>query len=229
MIELLFSIRTFVSACVLIFFLFKMAPRPKLTHDDYRKKVCLLCFNKTKKMFSLTDSYRHTIEKYIKPGLSVTDPTLPTALCHSCYTAVNERQRDIWDRKIHLFNHSTLSKLKPITRNSPDCDCRVCVIAKDRFHGKPPVGRPETAPVKETTVLKKCSFCLTQIGKGKLHQCTKGTRYANLRKIIDSPDDMTGEVIAANILKSKCNQVDNSCISLKQEKGRPLRVKVSPP
>ena len=54
-------------------------PSPKLTHDDYIVK-----------RFSfyvlITQENRNTIEKYIKPGLPVTDHTLQTALCHSCYS-----------------------------------------------------------------------------------------------------------------------------------------------
>ena len=218
---------------LLLLFQYKM-PRVKPTHDDYCKKVCLLCFSKTKTMYNLTEIHRNTIETHIKPGLSATDHALPTVLCQSCYNAVNERQRNIFDRHIPLFNHSTLNGLRPITRTSPDCDCRVCEVGRDKLHyqhnSKPSVGRPAIKHSEETTTEKKCSFCLTSIGKGKPHVCSKGTRYDNLRKIIDNPDDISGEVIAANVLKSKTQQMDTDgpCVSLKQ-KGRPLRVHVSPP
>ena len=60
--------------------------RPKLCHIDHIKRVCLLCFGKTKRMLPLTDDLRQIIDTNFVCGINATDDRLPTSICKTCYT-----------------------------------------------------------------------------------------------------------------------------------------------
>ncbi len=71
-------------------------------------------------------------------------------------------------------------------------------------------------------------MCLSEVAKGKKHDCTKSTKIVNIKEII-STNDNTEENIAAYILKKKCNEEENTALKLSQSgSGKKLRVQISP-
>ena len=172
--------------------------RPKLCHIDHIKRVCLLCFGKTKRMLPLTDDLRQIIDTNFVCGINATDDRLPTSICKTCYNAVSDARKGLFKRQISLFDYSVLQdRLKPITRSGSDCNCIVCNISKSSIPSRsdfkltkdtPTVGRPHLETVIDNckpTVVKLCTVCLSVIGKGKTHACSPLTRNENLLPIIN--------------------------------------------
>lgn len=56
-------------------------PKAK-THDENRNQICLLCFGKTKSMFSVKDGLKDLFEKYLE--YDALDERLPRVLCSTC-------------------------------------------------------------------------------------------------------------------------------------------------
>ena len=177
-----------------------------------------------------TTPQRHN-RKIIKPGLYKSDKSLPTALCSSCRIAVEERQKGIHSRQINLYDHTQLSRqLRPLTRTSPDCDCIVCNVARDKNHlkFKGSIGRPPTQLTEQipNNIIKHCTLCLFEIAKGKKHICSQTSKCKNMIDLLKN--DSTGEVLAVHVVISKAEELNSKTISLKQHRGKSLRLEVSP-
>ena len=89
-------------------------------------------------------------------------------------------------------------------------------------------GRPKCSTETESRVLKVCSKCLSEIGQGKPHDCTKSKRIDNLKHIVFANNDNTEDRVASQILKEKCKEQNSMSVSLTQNHGKPLRVEVTP-
>ena len=168
---------------------------------------------------------RHN-RKIIKPGLYKSDKSLPTALCTSCRIAVEERQKGIHSRQINLYDHTQLSRqLRPLTRTSPDCDCIVCNVARDKnnlkFKGS--IGRPPTQLTEQipNNVIKHCTLCLFEIAKGKKHICSQTSKGKNKKWFY-----RWSTCCPCGL--SKAEELNSKTISLKQHRGKSLRLEVSP-
>ena len=68
--------------------------------------------------------------------------------------------------------------------------------------GRPAVG-PQSSPAK---VISLCSKCLTEIGKGKSHQCYKSNKRANISEIVRNTSKKTKSKITASGLKSLADE-----------------------
>lgn len=206
--------------------------RAKKTHADYCLSVCFLCFCRSKDMRKINSKQWETIEKYLVSGLNREDERLPKVLCSTCRLAVSEYARGIFDRDINLFDHSKVEGSSLITR---DHTCLVCEIGsaslKDylSLHSpKSPIGRPSTTSAFHLpSAITLCSFCLSEISKGKPHVCTKTSRVDNLKSIINCCDDNTGEKLASYVIKDKAlKSEDKENIPLTQSAGQAMKVKI---
>ena len=206
------------------------------THTDYRGMVCLLCFGKAKDMRKITDVQRETIEKSIISGLDSLDERLPTALCSTCRKNVSNISNGAPNHIKH-FDYSKLGSKRPETRSS-SCDCLVCLIgptkfsfqsANAKFSTKKCVGRPlSSSPQPDPSPIKVCSACLTELSKGKPHNCNKTTRELNIQSMLESGDCKSGEKITSKILKEYKTLNESNTFSLSQFRGQPLRVELFP-
>ena len=129
-----------------------------------------------------------------------------------CYVKISEYSKGNFERKIILYDHTKIQGSSHITR---DHSCAVCEIGKASLHdfekhqmraGKTSVGRPLLKNYHQPTPVKLCSFCLTQICKGKEHTCSLTTKQSNLKQIISGAGDAAitlGEQLASSVIKEK--------------------------
>ena len=212
-------------------------PRNKPCHEDYIHRVCLLCFQKSKRMRDLSAALRQLIEDHLVNGLDANDERLPKVVCNTCYNVLMDYKIGIFTRKIDIFDYSKLSdNLRPVTRSSPTCECLVCQIGQCKHNhfdtlGLVPrkvVGRPALNPISPNvpSTITICSLCLCIKAKGISHNCTPQSKYINLIPMIS--DKRCGEQIASHILKEKSKKEGTSKIDLSQHRGRPVRLELFP-
>ena len=110
------------------------------------------------------------------------------------------------DRLPHGMSFPNLYDFSPIlvkqpTRNSADCNCIICRIAKT--NGKTPLPMTGNVVLERSppTVHKRCSHCLKIVGPGLPHHCTPATRRVNLLRLA-TEDTKGAEVVASSVLKT---------------------------
>ena len=100
---------------------------------------------------------------------------------------------------------------QPSTRTSSEkpCGCSVCTIAKAKdpeietvlrelFGPSPSATHTATPPVQ--TIMRQCMKCLTYIGKGRPHICSRATKRSNLEGVVKSSSSKSkSRVVAAGI------------------------------
>ena len=177
-------------------------PYKKKTHSDVRKCLCLLCFKAHKDLRNIKEMQRENIEKYVVSGLSADDDRLPTVICPTCRLVLHEYNQGSFDRTINLFDHKQLGPLKPITRSSFECTCFMCTFYRDAFrraakNENVPRGRPRTAtPIP----IKVCNMCLSEISRGKEHNCQQNQRIHNILDFIDTSPPKADEKVVSTIV-----------------------------
>ena len=205
-----------------------MAP----SHEQCRGRVCLLCFAKGKKenntFRKVTPALWSKIELHVLQGLDREDTRLPSALCPTCVRSLNEfdqpPEKKRSRREIPLGDHSLLNQVTTHSAAAPDalCHCFVCRIAQSvpadlssvRGAAKMPENpRRPTLPSKkdgetefrEETRIQLCTQCLSKIGRGLPHQCTKISRLRSIEDMATAECDgsTSREKIASAIRQNK--------------------------
>jgi uncharacterized CHY-type Zn-finger protein len=126
----------------------------RLSHDECRARVCMLCFNKAKDMQRVTDNLHSLIERHAMTGYDRDDWRLPTAICGTCRSILIRKERGDCSAEIEVFDYSEIGAL-PRTRSqtSAGCECTICAIARSSINamiaGSPKKrrGRPSAAVV----------------------------------------------------------------------------------
>lgn len=224
-------------------------PTHSRTHDECRLAVCLLCLGKTKDMRRINSRQRETINNVFLTGLLEEDERLPCALCGNCRVIIQEYANGNYNRKINLFDHSTIGKQPPRTRSTAaiPCNCIVCVHARSSTtlnFGNVLPKRTRCGPVKATSStayvndsqigtarpppdsIKLCSQCLTILKRGKSHLCTKNSRNENILQLANAGTPKSKDKIASSIIKDKIVSAPTSskAINLATSSGRCLSV-----
>ena len=202
-------------------------PKEKKTHDDFRKAVCFLCLMKRKDPRNITPNDWEKLNTFFVSGLDPNDERLPSVLCIACRTIVRNTTSCDHLSAIEIFDYSRLNQLKPITRNSSSCECTVCLIGrstpfncnKENVPSTAPRGRPSQTKSVPSPI-KYCSACLSQIAKGKPHDCTNSRRLHNLKNIIAESPPKTDEKVAAAIVVEK--EVEGGVSLTREQGGKPL-------
>ena len=222
------------------------------SHDDNRKKVCLVGLKKGKNMFIITNFLNDRIKKFI-PLFDESDEKLPIALCKSCdkilYLCEKNNKRI---EKLKVPNYFEL-KFKRSTRFSDHliCECTVCEIARNPGekiqHQNLMIGNNKSLNLgvasngkihkKKTDNSKKiCIKCCGIKKKGKGHKCKKSYSVKNIiNEIIELHcDEKQKEMICAALVKKTSKKGEHSgkngkIVSLHQQgTGRKLNVIVKP-
>ena len=180
------------------------------------------------------------ISRQLLGCIDLYDDRYPSATCANCRYILYKSQNDesCLD-SLNIYDFSTIPPVKPLTRANDQCDCLLCdskryVDTKScctsfNIRKRPKVGRPKCASVTQARPLKICTMCLSEIGRGKAHECTKSKRIDNLKGILSTNNDKTEDQVACHILKKKCVDEGSTAVSLSQSHGKPLRVEVTPP
>lgn len=222
----------------------KLMPNKKRSHEDARKAVCLLCFGKTKFMRNITPNINRIIKEFVLSGYDDEDIRLPVVLCSSCYTTLCDYGKEKFNRRIDLFDHSTLTDRIARPSSNMTCLCKVCDHAKASTSSnlsmatvvmaKKPRGRPSNEPYSDSSSCKRpyesikiCSRCFATIGRGKPHECSSRKRHSNLLDIASSP--VTKEkFVSSMILERKGESGSDNSFSFASGNGKSIKLVLSP-
>ena len=221
-------------------------PNTKRCHEESRKAVCLLCFGKSKVMRNITSNINRLIKEHVLSGYDNEDVRLPIVVCSNCHTILCEYGNSKFNRKIDLFDHSTLTDR--IARPSSDliCNCKVCDHARSSTSSNLSIasivmkkkrrGRPSSNEALSDSSLGNrphesihiCSHCFSIVGRGKPHKCSSRKRHTNLIEIASSP--VTKERFVSSVVLKKrgeSSSIDNS-FSFASDNGRVMKLALSP-
>ncbi|PAA58256.1 hypothetical protein BOX15_Mlig012838g9 [Macrostomum lignano] len=217
-------------------------PNAKKSHEECRESLCLLCLRKASR--SIWSVANFSAEDLV-PNFASVQHILPTGLCDGCRRIISSLSgpapRELPPRLNYEQMVADLQSLPPSTRNNPHCSCELCELARSKNSSKLTTsvssystgaaasrpGRPRKHPLSAADAAQPqfiCSFCRSEIGRGKKHNCSRATRLTNLQQGV-SPD--TQDMLASSCISTKAAASGSSCVSLsRMEGGRPMRVTV---
>ena len=197
-------------------------PRPKRDHSSSLKALCVCCGRKPPgdgNLRSIKEEWVPAIAKFV-PGFSTGSNLIPQSICSTCRKIVSPLVKDLnaqlstpgpvlvdWDK---VLPRSSRSAGKSINTTAGEvCPCGICDIARlngaefnawHKNHSRPAGLAPNPPTVK--TVIKRCGDCLSEIGPGKPHSCSKTEKRANLTNMVRSNSANTKSNVVANTLKT---------------------------
>ena len=193
-------------------------PNKALTHLDCRKLVCGVCLRKEKHTQSITPSILALIRKHQFEEYSLEQDHLPVVVCKSCVTALKVVSKDGENakRKLPQVNFNDLEKPRAVTTRSADnmaCQCTICKIGRlkagnyrkheDEMRQKP--GRPRMQEPENSIPVTTCSYCHSEVGQGKRHECTRTEMQENLYDMIRQKSEKTQEQVTSKMLDAIFN------------------------
>ena len=191
--------------------------RPR-THAESRAALCSVCLGKHEVRLAMADT-EEMIQNLLDPHFTLQQENLPNGICKTCQRILrthskNPENPDRGRKLPPKVLYEKLSHPVPSTRNSSKmpCDCTVCLLARASFDWevrdifkelREQSEAEETKPVATTTTnLKQCSKCLTYIGRGRPHTCTKATKRSNLEGVVKSCSTKSKARVISSGLKS---------------------------
>ena len=193
-------------------------PNKAKSHTECRNYVCILCMSKSDR--SLTPFLISRLTKHSPEHLGLNDDRLPHGMCTSCRFHLPKIDEGKATKPFpNLYDFSPILVKQP-TRNSPDCNCIICKIAKTNKKAPLPMTSNVVLTVPERsppTVHKRCSHCLTIVGPGLPHDCTPATRRVKLLRL--AKEDTKGAE-ATSVLKTH-DSSPNGAVRLSQASGGP--------
>lgn len=235
--------------------------KPKLlnhapTHDDSRKRLCVLCLQKYTNFVKITDVLKTKIEKLTKLKINVNiDTHLPSVICGGCKLKLYRKCSDSDISNIFILpDYSKFKGQRVLTRSNSDkkCDCYLCDLVRKptkiyNFAKKIEQSAEQADPTKgvksktTTNALRTnvvCSKCLAEIGPGKNHVCSFKTYLNNVKSHVTSKlSPKESDQLISTLLKNKIEQKNTSCnkklvtnqsLPLAQRRGRPMNVVINP-
>lgn len=194
----------------------------KRSHDEARKVVCVLCFQKANNSRKISEKYSNLIKSFI-PDFIINNGLYPSGLCATCRINLDK------GKKIKLADYDDKNLVK--NENENPCDCDICAVSKSNQHlyfktqnlVKPKKGRPRLSSPKKR--LSLCSKCFTELHRGKAHVCTVRSKVENVVR----KSGEHHEQVASQILKDVTNSTPSSSkipttVTLKRGRGVPLNV-----
>lgn len=210
------------------------------SHEECRRKVCLLCMGKSKEVREITSSTWEIIEKYFIDGINKHDERLPNVICNTCRKITSEYGRGIFTRSIKLYDHTNIGAAPRTRFTVSNCHCIVCSTASSvpknismkigvsALPDRTPSGRPPSSQQPMPTssgkpkAIKLCSFCLTTLARGCPHECTKTMRVENLQGLAQCGTPKLKEKVAAGLVDQKLKAAGSATITLARSAGKSL-------
>jgi hypothetical protein len=191
--------------------------------------------NKGKNMRNISQDMHLLIQKHCIIGYDPEDERLPSSICGSCRLIIQQHEKGNLSSQIPIYDYCDIGRL-PRTRSETEegCICKVCQIARTNIGSgvvgvsKRPAGRPSNKPqpLAQPSVLQLCSSCLSVVGPGKSHNCSKVSRMVNIHTLAAGSSPKAPEKLSAMILKSKAHESGEAQLST--HVGRPINVLISP-
>ena len=195
-------------------------------HEANKGKVCAVCFGKSAR--PLTEGQLQSLKKIGPPAYQTDYQLLPTGICTTCRIYLASQGQE-GSKPLQFASNldqilQELKNIPPQTRSNPVCTCEICRIANARFENlgkehaflKKKKGMPShsdwmkkdsPAPLN----VQVCSWCFSEIGRGKPHNCTRTTRRENLLAKV-SP--IVSAQLSTHTIKQKVEETGCSTIKL---------------
>ena len=185
--------------------------RGKVCAPCGRKLVC----NKSKpSRFKVNSKQAEMIKSLLNPDFNLTDGIYPLGICGSCRIALTNNSNGNRTRPLPIMpNYKDIILPKETRTSDTGCNCFICRVARqqgnktfvekgrghmrclgvviDEDNGKYGASSKEELPVKlkeeqEQNTMQICTWCKSEIGKGKEHQCKISHVPGNIEKIIET-------------------------------------------
>lgn len=196
------------------------------THEENKKRVCLLCLRSNKSLIPIKGKLKYKIESIVSFKINETAPT--TVICNSCYRKLYRNKSD--ESNFVLPDYSKF--IFRNTRSNSDenqCSCYLCTLIRSRKNNE----NKKKKHIIKNFVENRCKKCFSVIARGISHYCKKG-KYKNVKELVQhNLDGKQKDHVVASLLKDKTvvNNVDgiqNNVVLLSQDKGKPLKLVIRP-
>lgn len=158
-------------------------PNYKKSHEENRKKVCVICFDKNKSVRPVTANQENVIQSTIL-GYRRSSMNFPSGICNTCRVYIC-KYGEGYTEHVSVFDYQ---KNRVIFKRSdgPNCFCIICLVARLTLH-EPNIYLTKNSPPGRTSISSKfCMKCFSTIRRGISHDCTLGKRKKNLKIIADN-------------------------------------------
>ena len=162
----------------------------KRSHEENRKLICLVCFEKKKHLNNISEGSKliSNIRQFFIQDFDPSNESFPYSVCSQCRKILSKVQ----DKENAIlpvpFDFSTITATR-LTRIQDFCQCLMCDKARQTITpgaAKPSsnAGRPSSntqqilPPAKAITV---CQRCRNVIGRGFSHPCNLTERRNNIQ------------------------------------------------
>ena len=171
-------------------------------HQNSRMCICGVCFRKSKYIQKITPLILTLIQKHKYNNYSLEDQALPLVICKLCANVIKVVDSDQPNRKLPDFDYDSLVKPTIVNTRLGDkekCHCTICDIFQLNGHkfknyaksqrSKP--GRPAEKVSESCYPISQCSSCHSEMGSGKVHECTRAARHDNLVYLVRCQSEKT--------------------------------------
>lgn len=182
-------------------------PHHQRTHEESRLVICLMCFKKNKSMRKISDSVVKIIKKNFIPEFDKAQDHFPLALCGNCTRIVYDCQKNNKTNfpKMHDYTSSSRKSQHQLRSLNGKCICEICMAAK-----KSSLNNKTKLQTKRNNFNKpglRCENCLSKVGKGKIHRCTRRVLYGNAKELMTPKNcqrqPLQLKMVEANISKKR--------------------------
>ena len=216
-----------------------MYRKNKLTHDQCRRKVCIICMQKCKGVQIISPSVQILIDDHFLTGLSWRlDSRLPNVMCIDCRMKLVGKSQGKNVEMPPFFDYSKI--LRPQTRlllASCVHNCAVCEIAAARPVFGPGIRNkkkkkglvqmpflPATSTASLASAPLLCSLCGSIFGRGHTHVC----RPSNWAKAAQNlPLEVREQLASSTIREKSLGSTNGDAVTLKTG-GKEMRVLPNP-
>ena len=141
---------------------------PPISHENHRKKVCVLCFNergkKPKRRVSKLQA--DAICALLNPTFSLEDFNFPTGICSGCNTALDRLKHGKLEN-IYLSELFGCIKVPRTDTNHSVCGCQICErgslygAAWNKFVAENK--KKDNSSTEDNVAAKLCPHCLSKV------------------------------------------------------------------
>ena len=148
---------------------FRASDKKRLTHDQCRLKVCVLCVKKKPSVRPISSKVRDLIQCHI-PGLNFENDTrLPNAICNNCRGALQDSSKSHLLPEPQDYTKFTIQCPSPSSPHN-DATCLVCKLGRmDAITAKKLASMAAARKIGD--YLDLCSECLDYKTEGCAHDC----------------------------------------------------------
>ena len=143
-------------------------PNSARSHEDNRKVVCFLCFQKCDRQ--VTTFIIENVEAILDKPIDFSDSRVPKGICENC--KVKLRKKDTGQTVISppVFNYKSIL-VRPVTREQ-NYNCLICKVGRLKLNEIHPLS---TVPNPSSSKTCRSSECLALVGRDLPHECNQAT------------------------------------------------------